>query len=716
MTQNASDRDARGVVVVSDPSAMSDLLDAAAVEDPEPYFSSLRPHSSYPCSSEPSTSDGNNNSKGTPRFISTPVRTSTSTTGNKLLIAEDVVGFTGGSSVYRVDWALKNGNVPDNQRHVAVESRSHGDTKHSFNAIGDAVGPGLIQVWRLDVKANTNTSTGKETSTARKKQKTKGRQQSSTSRVDSGITQASMVLGLAHNAKHCFDVKWKKQLNQSTASKSLGDLAVALGNGRVEVWRVPLIGEGDTPLTAPQTQVSNKTPVIVTCAPTFTGVAPKNVGVPLCLDWANHAPFERLVAGTSSGAVVLWTVLLTVDSTSKSNDVQLPVLQIASTGCPQRCVKWAPVDETSKNNSYDSSFLLMSGGHGMTSPVIYDTRDPFNPVCGRRSGNEAAFGGSNTVLACDWTHNGAVCSGADTGQTNVHDFFHDERFSNPRGDVAPRIGVRAIDNEKDMAENTVEVICVDGAGSTGNAANNSNTSRKSLTNNPSLRVDVGAVWSVDSKPTGKKSITSLLVSGTGRAGVRTAIVACGNGLRKGKAIAKARKRALPVDFGFIGGTAVFLKQKGGNGRADGASYDGLGDDSSAEDDAPVTPDNPAGTPEATEIVPVTDVSMLLRDATAKRETLFDTHDVLVVPASRGASGVATVKTNQPSKFFETQKHVTFAPVRSAVWLDSSVPVADDSNNCWCVWGDDSGFLRFQRLDGEAVARSAEDIAETETNN
>ena len=121
MTQNASDRDARGVVVVSDPSAMSDLLDATAVEDPEPYFSSLRPHSSYPCSSEPSTSDGNNNAKGTPRFISTPVRTSTSTTGNKLLIAEDVVGFTGGSSVYRVDWALKNGNVPDNQRHVAVE-------------------------------------------------------------------------------------------------------------------------------------------------------------------------------------------------------------------------------------------------------------------------------------------------------------------------------------------------------------------------------------------------------------------------------------------------------------------------------------------------------------------------------------------------------------------------------------------------------------------
>ena len=58
----------------------------------------------------------------------------------------------------------------------------------------------------------------------------------------------------------------------------------------------------------------------------------------------------------------------------------------------------------------------------------------------------------------------------------------------------------------------------------------------------------------------------------------------------------------------------------------------------------------------------------------------------------------------------------YAPVRCVRWLDPQTPVSRSPDQAWFAWGDDAGFVRFQRLCGGAVAVAARGVAETETRN
>ena len=408
---------------------MSSVTGATVVADPAPYLTRLQHQSCcHSSSKEASSSSGRANlNLGTKRFASVSVPPCPDrTTGSPLRVAEDIWSFTGGGSVYATDWAPKHtvgdGDTTNNTRHVAVEVRSSDDMHHSFASVGRAVGPGMIQVWSLRTSSSGTKATGNtDTAAARKKRKTC----TTVCRSSPGVTNSSnpnettaaMTLGLAHGAKHAFDVKWRKGFGDSHDShdsqrkiqsnkEAIGDLAVALGNGRVEVWVVPV------PLARPRssrdrtgdgtddglTSRSHEPPVVVTCDSTFIGVVPKNAGVPLCLDWANSFPFQRLCAGTSAGAVVMWCVGSAEpggigntprgsthrSSTPTTPSPQLPVLQIASTGCPQRSVAWAPAsDDPGHDAETDASHLVMAAGHGMNSPAVYDTREPFTSVCGK---------------------------------------------------------------------------------------------------------------------------------------------------------------------------------------------------------------------------------------------------------------------------------------------------------------------------------------------
>jgi hypothetical protein len=49
-------------------------------------------------------------------------------------------------------------------------------------------------------------------------------------------------------------------------------------------------------------------------------------------------------------------------------------------------------------------------------------------------------------------------------------------------------------------------------------------------------------------------------------------------------------------------------------------------------------------------------------------------------------------------------------------LDPQTPVSRSPDRAWFAWGDDAGFVRFQRLCGGAVAVAARGVAETETRN
>ena len=233
-----------------------------------------------------------------------------------------------------------------------------------------------------------------------------------------------------------------------------GTVAAALGNGRVEVWRVPTPEHIASEKTKTHTFNTGSNPVgdvpVVACVPAFVGVAPADAGVPLCVDWAVARPRNRIVAGTSAGAVVLWTLPSSDDDVSHEEEKEkekaekeeervataprptLPVMQIASTGCPQRSVRFAPLGfaaaDSKDSKESDSSFLVIAGGHGMHAPAVLDTRDPFSTSAGSRV---SSFGGHNATTRVAIAPNGVLLSSRDDGDVDAHDFFFDARMRRP---------------------------------------------------------------------------------------------------------------------------------------------------------------------------------------------------------------------------------------------------------------------------------------------
>jgi hypothetical protein len=107
-----------------------------------------------------------------------------------------------------------------------------------LGAIGRARGPGLVQVMALRLPPPG-------ASGAAAARATKGKRPRDDPAPGPSVDRATarVVLGLAHDAKHAFDLKWRpadvdNEKNEPTG-ETLGTLAAALGNGRVEVWRVP---------------------------------------------------------------------------------------------------------------------------------------------------------------------------------------------------------------------------------------------------------------------------------------------------------------------------------------------------------------------------------------------------------------------------------------------------------------------------------------------
>ena len=48
--------------------------------------------------------------------------------------------------------------------------------------------------------------------------------------------------------------------------------------------------------------------------------------------------------------------------------------------------------------------------------------------------------------------------------------------------------------------------------------------------------------------------------------------------------------------------------------------------------------------------------------------------------------------------------VDVSPVRCARWLDPRTPVDAASGDAWLAWGDDAGFVRFQRIDSTGLMK------------
>jgi len=699
---------------------MDALAGATVVDDPDVYVGRLLATSPHPeVTSRASTSrPGVPTTRGVPLFASTALDPSSDDT-TTIKVAEDVAVFTGGA-VWCLDWAPTRDSGTHGTRHVAVEARARDDATHAFDSIGDARGPGLVQI----VALRTNP---KRTATASKKRARREAEDAPSA------TTASVVLGLAHDARHCFDVKWRRRYESSFSSASaLGHLAAALGNARVEVWVVPTPAR--VPI-APALGRSGGVP-IVKCLKAFVGVLPAEHGAALCLDWSSFSPTGRLVAGTSGGYVVLWTVPLeeesrgTFDSMDtgvsdrRASDLHpspaFPALQIASTGCPQRSVRFAPLDFFRKGcrnaETRDASFLVLAGGHGMASPAVYDTRDAFRACCGSRAGT---FTGHAAILSACWSgDSGGAVSGGDDGAVTCHDFFREDRFESPgskrRGDKPERVSKRALEYGEHPEDLMEAFLRVSSPGITDGEKRPPEPEAKAkaaseAARSPRLRFDRGAVWSVAAKTAfasdARRDVgCALVLAGTGRAGTRIAIVNLGNGLRKTRTKSagkkKARARGVPVDLTFTGATATW--RRGGEFSSRGTSRSN--ETFVAE---PVVEEADAGGTSA--------FASLLEKSSLER--LRDVASRVVVPVSRGSGGIAVAAggsavfndalgTLSGSASSALAQSARYAPVRCVRWLEPEIPFSENPDACWCCWGDDAGFARFQRFDGDSVRVSA----------
>ena len=562
-------------------------------------------------------------SAGVRRFssVAVPLADARATANTLVRVREDIAGFAGGQ-VWRLDWCPRV--VASGARHLAVECRAGNNVEHHFDRLGEGRGPALVQVWALrprDPRANAPRASGTDAATKRKRDRTRPADAAPT---DEDTSSASAVLGLAHEGGYALDLRWCRSpdaLGRASAGASLGLLAVALGDGRVEVWSVP----EPEPEPATANDSSNPpiaNPPIVAPAVAHVGVAPPEYGVALALDWCAGASRDRLVAGTSGGYVVVWIVPRLDAVGARDGSRAFPVV-VLSAGCPQRAVACPPEDDEDDQDdeaSEDLSHLILSAGHCMKEPALWDARDPFSPVSGRRG---EAFAGGFFQLSAAWLREGRVVTGSDNGEVALHDPFHPARFECTRKDAAERTKRRLVgDASEEYAANA-----------SATSANASASSR-------------GAVWAVDAKAiTDGPDGCSLVAAATGSKGLRVAMTCAAGGVRAaGKRYVEfARKNGVPVDLERVGGAAIATT--GGERRA---------------------------------------------------VTLF------------GQKGDAIAR---------TEGDAIAAAVRCARWWRPHAPAVIREGDAergdgdpWLAWGDDSGFVRFQRFDVGALETAAAALA------
>ena len=721
---------------------MDALAGATLVADPEPYVGRLAAAS--PCADTAndaaSTSGG---SRGVPLFASARVPPSNDA-ATTIEVVEDLAVFAGGA-VWCLDWAPARAGRDHPPRRC--RGAREGRRRARLGRRRPRARAGLVQVMALRMPSSSAPDPGAARAA-------KGKRPRDVPFRERLTARARVVLGLAHDAKHAFDLKWRPSpptvfdgavaADETKESRIIvGSLAAALGNGRVEVWRVP------TPETVVASVASEKTKThssgvgsnpggdvpVVKCVPSFVGVAPADAGVPLCVDWAVASPRNRIVAGTSAGAVLLWTLPSSDDVFFSQNEEEeredgsarptLPVMRIASTGCPQRSVRFAPLgfsaDPKAVSKENDSSFLVIAGGHGMHAPAVFDTRDPFSTCAGSRV---SSFGGHNATTRVAMAPNGVLLSSRDDGGVRAHDTFSTRACAGPPRDNAERVARRALAHDAAFSENAIRTFAytendarfcggsvvsrrgVHAASRKQNKASTSGNERRAPSTfaiEPSLALDRGAAWSVDVKPAfGFDSNVAtedvgcvLVLAGFGRAGARLAFLNLGNGLRKVNASRgkdELRDAGEPVDFAFVGATATFSLAPDAEEGVARRKRQTRGRRRRLRERLSRSRGFRREGKKSKRRRRRFDASRRRDGARTRRRPCASARP------RRGAGGFGFVAEDSFGAVpFDGSLTPQYAPVRCVRWLDPETPVSASPDRAWCAWGDDAGFVRFQRL-------------------
>ncbi|XP_021986505.1 uncharacterized protein LOC110882925 [Helianthus annuus] len=192
--------------------------------------------------------------------------------------------------------------------------------------------------------------------------------QSRESPIDEDDVLPRLVMGLAHNGKVAWDVKWRPSDFRHVSKHVMGYLAVLLGNGALEVWEVPLPRVTKAIFSC---QKEGKDPRFLKLKPVFLCSMLKcgdRQSIPLTLEWSTSAPHDLILAGCHDGVVALWKF----SASSSSKDTR-PLLCFSADTVPIRALTWAPLA-----SDPESANIIATGSH--KGLKFWDIRDPFHPL------------------------------------------------------------------------------------------------------------------------------------------------------------------------------------------------------------------------------------------------------------------------------------------------------------------------------------------------
>ncbi|KAH0466056.1 hypothetical protein IEQ34_006159 [Dendrobium chrysotoxum] len=263
-----------------------------------------------------------------------------------IFISDDFVLHVGGS-VWSLDWCPRPyENIDCNVKceYLAIAAHPVGSEYHK---IGEQLsGRGFIQIWCFLHLG--------------------GKEELLNPR---GIALPRLVSALAHNGKVAWDMKWRpSDAVDSNGKHHLGYLAVLLGNGSLEVWKVPVHSLVKFVYAGCHTEGTDprffKLQPVFRCSRLKFG---ERQSIPLTLEWSPSASRDLILAGCHDGMVALWKF-----SSQLSSQDTKPLLCFTADTVAIRSLAWAPDD----SDVECSNLIVTAGYEGLK---FWDLR-PYRPL------------------------------------------------------------------------------------------------------------------------------------------------------------------------------------------------------------------------------------------------------------------------------------------------------------------------------------------------
>lgn len=185
----------------------------------------------------------------------------------QLVVAESPPGVLdcvlfGGGSCWTLDWCPIGGQV----EYLAISCHPKQFTKNTIGAVLSGVN--IIQIWSIRCSAAPRTS------------------------------PMEMELGLLHRGALCWDLQWcpdPRSVFNGIQKSSLGLLAMALGNGEVQIISVPVPESGRGHPTSLELD-----PIAKIHSHELSG------SIVSCIDWLPISPHDLLLLGCWDGCISIW--------------------------------------------------------------------------------------------------------------------------------------------------------------------------------------------------------------------------------------------------------------------------------------------------------------------------------------------------------------------------------------------------------------------------